>query len=345
MADKKFSTMVDEKTAAAMNDPREQIGPFKKKRAGVVLTRGEVKAIKIGRKKLRAEMRKQGIKSRKEFELTASSMGLYFDKNKFLGLLPWWLHGRGLAALLAALSLLLTVLFIYSSITELRGHFTINMNDELFREGLVLSETAGFENPTVRLMCDPSVDVPCISITDISEEVLSHDGKYETPSYFAYTFYVRNEGESTVGYEWELRINSESLNLSTATWAMVFEDEQMRFFAEERTDGSQEALPYFDDDSRGYLTKPLEEYALNPGDQFQLVAERGPVSYWRMVPYSFESLAVVTTGIQEEVEPMEIHKYTVILWLEGDDPDCTDDMIGGHLGLSMNFNLVENEEE
>lgn len=57
-------------------------GPFKKRRGGVVLTKEEVKEIKAGRKKLRREMKAAGIRSRKEFELTASGVGLYFDKNR-----------------------------------------------------------------------------------------------------------------------------------------------------------------------------------------------------------------------------------------------------------------------
>jgi hypothetical protein len=38
---------------------------------------------------------------------------------------------------------------------------------------------------------------------------------------------------------------------------------------------------------------------------------------------------------------MSVDKYSVILWLEGDDPDCTDSTIGGHLGVEMNFRLSE----
>ena len=42
---------------------------------------------------------------------------------------------------------------------------------------------------------------------------------------------------------------------------------------------------------------------------------------------------------------MEVHKYTVVLWLEGDDPEATDDKIGGSLGAEMNFRLVSEAEE
>ena len=45
---------------------------FKYKRAGVELSENEVQEIKAGRKRLRADLRAAGIKSKKDFELTAS---------------------------------------------------------------------------------------------------------------------------------------------------------------------------------------------------------------------------------------------------------------------------------
>ncbi len=41
--------------------------------------------------------------------------------------------------------------------------------------------------------------------------------------------------------------------------------------------------------------------------------------------------------------PGDIDKYTVVIWLEGRDPDCTDNLIGGHIKISMQFNseLIE----
>ena len=80
---------------------------FKKTRAGIVLTREEVKEIKTGRKKLRKELKAVGIKSKKEFELTASGLMLYFDKPRFWAIIPWLLGGKGLWLLLGSAALLL----------------------------------------------------------------------------------------------------------------------------------------------------------------------------------------------------------------------------------------------
>lgn len=344
---KRNPSELDEKIAASMKDGRDQRGPFKKRRANQVLTRGEVAAIKAGRKKLRAEMRDRSIRSKKEFELTASSMGLYFDKNRFWALLLWFFHGRGLWALLGALAALLAALFLYSLVTQMQGHFTINMSEGLFQEGFSLSEEISFLDPKSRLFCDPAVDVPCFSIIDLHDDVDEVDGQHNEAQYFAYTFYIRNEGESTVGYDWTIALNSESRNLSTATWVMLFEDGKMTFYAKAREDGTAEALPYFDDNTRGYREMPFGEVSENPDEQYEVVAERGNLTYYRIIPKSFRSDTVIASGSMSEVDPQEVHKYTVVIWLEGDDPDCTDDLIGGHLGMDMSFQLVSehNEEE
>ena len=152
---------------AADNSAGKKQRGWKRKRGGAELTREQVAAIKKGRKLLRKEMKAKGLKQKSDFELTASSMGLYLDKPSGLLWLKWLFHGRGLWALLGALLLLLLALFLFSAVTQMRGHFTINMSDGLFKEGFVLSETKDFRNPSTHLFCTPAENVPCISISHL----------------------------------------------------------------------------------------------------------------------------------------------------------------------------------
>lgn len=203
--------------------------PFQKTRAGVPLTKDEVKEIRQGRKALRKELRSRGIKDKTTFELYAGEQGLYFDKRRG-GFLLWLLHGRGLWAALGLAAAALLLFFLVSSVAKLRGFFTINMSDEMFKDGFVLSETPDFALPSTQLSSEPAVDVPCISIAEIAKDVNDIDGPHNT-NYFAYTFYIRNEGDNTVDYVWDLELTDESKNLSKATWVMVFEDGAMEFSA------------------------------------------------------------------------------------------------------------------
>ena len=326
---------------------KKQHGLFKKKRGGVVLSRDEVKEIKKGRKKLRKDMRKQKIRGRKEFELTASSLGLYFDKNKGWPLLLWFLHGRWLWALLGALLAFLFVLFMLSVISQMKGHFTVNMGQDMFRQGFSLSETKDFENPTSQLYSEPAVNVPCVSISSLPEDVDMDlfEGAHNGEDYFAYSFWIRNEGEEAADYSYELRINSESRDVSSACWVMVFLDGKMTFFAEKREDGSPEAIPSLGDDSRGFWEAPMYRFARFPDQQYEVVKRTETHDYYRIIPIPFETQSIVTSGLREQMEPMETHKYTIVFWLEGDDPDCTDELIGGHLGMELQFELENKNED
>ena len=324
------------------NDPQRTL--FKKRRAGVVLTRTEVQEIKAGRKKLKADMKAAGAYSRKEFELTASSLGLYFDKNRRFGLLLWLLHGRALWFLLGAVALFLAALYGFSIVTELRGHFTINLTDEMFKEGFELSDTADFKNPSSRLYGIPVEDAPCISITDLPADINEIDGSHNGRNYFAHTFYIAKRGEGTVDYRFTLSINSESMNASKAIWVMLFMDDQPIIFARENgKTGEAECLPPQDNDRFGYREIPFMDNGLSE-EQYEIIDQTTKGTYYRLIPRSFAGKKTVTDMLVTDVEEDEQHKYTVVIWLEGDDPDCTNDLIGSHIGMQMDFELIDKDQ-
>lgn len=328
----------------AENKEKKQCGPFKKTRSGIALSKEEVKYIKKERRKLRKELRKLGIRKKKEFEVTASSMGLYFDKKR-RGFLFWWWGGKALWALVGAFVALLGVLFAASVITQMKGFFTINLSDDMFKSGFTLSETIGFENPTVSLNSEPLENVPCASISMIPADVHDYEGSHHGYDYFAYSFYVRNEGDLPVDYHYQVNIVSESQDVSKAIWIMIFQDGEMTYFAERGVDGQSEAIPELGDESRGYSNLPLMDQTSNKANQYQFITNKRGKDYYRVVPVPFESEDVVVSGTREKFEVMGVHKYTIVIWAEGDDPECVDDIIGGHLGLDMNFTLLEEHTE
>ena len=42
-------------------------------------------------------------------------------------------------------------------------------------------------------------------------------------------------------------------------------------------------------------------------------------------------------------KPGDISKITVVIWIEGNDPDCTDDILGGEFKVDMVMNVVAEE--
>ena len=47
--------------------------------------------------------------------------------------------------------------------------------------------------------------------------------------------------------------------------------------------------------------------------------------------------------VEEDVEPEEIIKYTVVVWVDGDDPECLDNIKGGDVKMSLTFSVDDAE--
>ena len=52
----------------------------------------------------------------------------------------------------------------------------------------------------------------------------------------------------------------------------------------------------------------------------------------------FESETLIVRELVKDFKPGDKNKYTVVLWLEGSDPDCTDNILGGEIKIHMEFN-------
>ena len=87
----------------------------------------------------------------------------------------------------------------------------------------------------------------------------------------------------------------------------------------------------------------------NPRDRYSFVKSRGnDYSYYRVKPEKFEDEQTIMTRRRTVMLPYQseiptMHKYTVVMWLEGDDPQCTNDLMGGHIGL--NFQIKGDAED
>lgn len=373
---------------------KRQLRPiFRRKRSGEVLTREQVDAIKKGRQVLRKEMKEQGLKRRIDFEVTATNLGLYFDRNRLLWPFFLWLIRDNTVAKVLATTVMLSTAMVISEpliddirertivylteyiterypeyiiktekeivteyitvtetvpkyITEEVNRFTIDLDDDMVSTGFEMSETQDFAKPTSRLVCSPAVGIPCISIQDIPAYVDTvKDGEHHDV-YFAYTFYCKYEaqGDNQVAadYNWYLKLAEETKDLSEATWVMVFEDGLMNFYAEVNENGLTEVLPVREETEWAYAGAPLRDLCKTPETQYEVIQEGAYFDYCRVIPIDFVSDTIAAQGRQVGVRPGDVHKYTVVLWLEGDDPECTDAMIGGQIGMTFQFEL-ENE--
>ena len=55
----------------------------------------------------------------------------------------------------------------------------------------------------------------------------------------------------------------------------------------------------------------------------------------------FVSDDVVFANSVESFDAGQVIKYTLVIWLEGDDPECLDNIMGGTVKMSMHFSVEE----
>ena len=60
------------------------------------------------------------------------------------------------------------------------------------------------------------------------------------------------------------------------------------------------------------------------------------------VPFESDELIVREHIIN--FEPGKLSKYTIVLWIEGSDPECTDNILGGEFKVHMDFKSENTEE-
>ena len=65
--------------------------------------------------------------------------------------------------------------------------------------------------------------------------------------------------------------------------------------------------------------------------------KRGEAEY-RTTPFSGED--VIVEKEYKDFEVNQVRKYSIVIWIDADDPDTTNDKIGGALVLSMQFNVI-----
>lgn len=326
-----------QRRAAAKAAAKENGGvATKPKRMSFKEERAVVKATRAERKQLRKDLRRQGVKKRSEFELFANEVGLSYPEGTTAAILAkatarGAVIARTLFATFTVWKMLATALLILgltlyvAYVTEEKGHFTVNVTADMLENGFQISSTEDFSGNETRLYAQQLQNSNATSIYEMNRSVHLVDGSHNGPGYMAYTFYLRNNGTETTDYGYTVNILSETLNTAAASWIMFFEDEKQIIYAREQFNGEPENL-------HGYPTPPFIETAYYPEEQY---FERDGLWGIRTTPFIDEYTAL--QGYVSDFEPGDVKKYTVVVWLEGDDPDCNNSILGGHVGFNITF--------
>ena len=193
--------------------------------------------------------------------------------------------------------LLLVNVYIVLSIFYKGENFTVTLDSEYGREsGLVIYEDPNNKYTRTFLRSKDIEFFTDISINWLPEDIDNEgNGSHNGRNYIAYTFYAENMGQDTINYWTTIKIDDVVRNVDEAIRVMVFKNGERVV------------------------------YAKNNRETGEPEPETTP----------FKDEDTVMLELTENFEVGDIDKWTVVVWVEGDDPECLDDLIGGEIKMHM----------
>jgi hypothetical protein len=210
---------------------------------------------------------------------------------------------RIMGLLVIILILIVAVAYAISYFYDKFGSFTVKVNKyDMIHQGLTLSETPEYDKTIAVLNANIVYDMTNISGNDLPENIDKVNGSHNGDNYIAYTFYLINAGDDTVSYTGEMTIENVTKKVDEAVRIAVFKNGVKTVYGKTKSNG-------------GGIESDCDS--------------------------EFLTSNIVMKTLTEDFKANGKDKYTVVVWLEGNDPDCIDDIIGGTLKLGMNFKITE----
>ena len=210
---------------------------------------------------------------------------------------------RILGIILGAVTAMLAIIFIISMLVTKWGDLVIEIDRPAVAKGISLSETKDFENKSVSLSAKQALDVTNITYNWLPVDLdTSKDGEHNGDNYVAYTFYVRNDGEEAFPYDAVLDITGVAKSADEACRVMIYKNGEKSIFAKGQYGDREKAEP----------------------NSVKFIDDK-----------------TVYRTRTEDFEVGAVDKYTIVIWIEGEDPQCVDEIRDGFVRMRMLFQVDE----
>ena len=176
--------------------------------------------------------------------------------------------------------------------------FTITLDNKLQDEkGIILYSNPNEKAHQRKLFASALNDMDNISYDWIPKDVhtSSNGGSHNGDNYIAYTFYIENEGEVSVNYWYSIIIDDVIKRVDEAVRVIVFLNDEETVYAKINNETGE--------------------------------AEKNTEPFYKD--------DVVVLKSQNDFKVGDVDKFTIVIYLEGDDPDCLNDIIGGEIKMHM----------
>ena len=210
-------------------------------------------------------------------------------------------HKKVGITLVSLLTLLTVLLYIIAALYKQTGSFTVSVDKyEMTKYGLSLSENKDMLNKSSNLNAKIDAQICNIAEEWLPENLDAIDGNHSKDDYVAYTFYLQNTGAVEVPVEYAINISNITNDLDEAIRIRLYVDGEYTNYAKTKSDGT----------------------GAEPGTK------------------EFYNSAIAVNRRIDNFAPGDVVKFTLVMWIEGNDPDCVDWLIGGKLKADMFIKVV-----
>ena len=198
---------------------------------------------------------------------------------------------------LLVMTLFLIIIYFLLKVIYATGNFTVSLDPNFAKkQGLIMYERKDEKEDKRILEATKLEFMDNISIKWLPENIDNEaEGSHNGQNYLAYTFYLENKGSETINYWYEIPIDDVIKNVDEAIRIMVYRNGERTVYAKPNATTGE----------------------AEPGTK------------------KFYSTSEVAVERRKDFKPGDVDKFTIVIFLEGDDPECKDNLIGGEMKMHM----------
>lgn len=213
-------------------------------------------------------------------------------------------------------------------------------------EGLSLSNYSDFSDATTNLKIGgpETIDATTYTNFEFDKKILGFEGAHHGKNYIGFSFFLKNV--SSTKYVKFLKaevLKNCSKGVEKALRVMIIEStidgtiKNINIYAEKDMNDQFEYVAY-DTDQLNHNALTLKE--LNMNKELLTSNETRPFIGQRIED---EEDLKYYIGYDDsgELAPNEIRKYTALLWIEGTDYECKNDIVSGSCQIDIEFSVIE----
>lgn len=206
------------------------------------------------------------------------------------------------------------------------GNFVMSVDEDAFKRGIAISDKKDFSTQNRWLTADPVEDVRDTTLAFIDiDEIINTEGAYKQTrsNYLAYTFFLTNVGSEATAVDYEVLITNQSNGIAEAIRVLIIVDGEIAY--------NEQGIRYVEYDT----------YNMYQAPDLHDITYKDDLANFKL----FKSSDIICQEVISNLRPGQTKKISVMMWLEGEDPECIETLASGKIKISMNLSIPKYIEE